>query len=99
MTTEHATPGVRDAGPRRSSDLVPREFLRVIAVWSIVPAYLVAGAFVGWLADYWLKTYPFGVAIGLLVALVLAVHDMLRLRTEFGMKPETDDKTEGGASG
>jgi len=98
VAAEQVTQGVQDVSSRQDGDLVPREFLRVIAVWSIVPAYLVAGAFLGWLADYWLETYPFGVAVGLLIALVLAVRDMLRLRAEFGMKPEPDDDAEGGAS-
>ena len=63
-------------------DLIPREFLRAIAVWSLIPAYLLAGAFLGWLMDRWLHTWPFGVGIGLIIALGLAVRDMLRLRDE-----------------
>jgi len=61
-------------------DLIPREFLRVIAVWSIVPAYLVAGAFLGWVFDKIFHTFPFGLGVGLLLALVWAVHDVIRLR-------------------
>jgi len=72
-----------DPDSRRQPDMIPREFLRVIAVWSIVPAYLLAGAFLGWLADLWLNTSPFGVGVGLLVALAMAVRDMLRLRDGF----------------
>jgi hypothetical protein len=72
-----------DSDPDRKPDLIPREFLRVIAVWSIVPAYLLAGAFLGWIADYFLHTSPYGVGVGLLVALVVAVKDMLRLRDGF----------------
>lgn len=64
----------------RTPDLIPREFLRVLAVWSVVPAYLIAGAFLGWLADRWLGTWPFGMAIGLIFALALAVRDIIRLR-------------------
>jgi F0F1-type ATP synthase assembly protein I len=52
----------------------------VLAVWSVVPAYLIAGAFLGWLADRWLGTWPFGMAIGLIFALALAVRDIIRLR-------------------
>ena len=66
----------------RSPDLIPREFLRVIALWSLIPAYLGAGAFLGWLADSWLHSSPYGVGVGLIVALALAVKDMLRLRDE-----------------
>ena len=70
----------RPAPSERRVDLIPREFVRVIAVWSLIPAYMLAGAFVGWLVDHWLNTSPFGVGIGLLIALGLAVRDMLRLR-------------------
>jgi F0F1-type ATP synthase assembly protein I len=65
---------------RHQPDLIPREFLRAIAVWSLIPAYVLAGAFLGWLADRWLHTWPFGIGIGLILALGLAVRDMLRLR-------------------
>lgn len=61
-------------------DLIPREFLRVMAIWSLIPAYLIAGAFLGWLVDRWLNTWPYGLAIGLILALGLAVRDMIRLR-------------------
>ena len=57
--------------------------MRVIAVWSIVPAYLLAFAFLGWLVDLWLHTSPYGVGVGLVVGLILAVRDMLRLRDGF----------------
>jgi hypothetical protein len=73
--------GSRDSQPTRPSpDLIPREFLRVIAIWSLIPAYTLAGAFLGWLADRWLGTSPFGLGIGLIIALGFAVRDMLRLR-------------------
>jgi len=73
-------PGTGSGTDHRPPDLIPREFLRVIAVWSLIPAYLLAGAFLGWLADAWLRTFPYGIGIGLIVALVFAVRDMLRLR-------------------
>ena len=69
--------------PHRSPDLIPREYLRVIAVWSLIPAYLLAGAFLGWLVDRWLGFFPYGIGVGLLAALVFAVRDMLRLRDTF----------------
>ncbi len=72
-----------DPDSDKHPDLIPREFMRVIAVWSIVPMYLLAGAFLGWLVDLWLHTSPYGVGVGLLLGLILAVRDMLRLRDGF----------------
>lgn len=80
----------RGAGRGNSpTDLVPREFLRALAVWSLIPAYLLAGGFFGYIADRWLDTFPFGVGIGLILALALSVRDMMRLRDEFGAKAES----------
>jgi len=67
----------------KQPDLIPREFLRVIAVWSLIPAYLLAGAFFGWLADMALHTFPYLIGVGLLLALIMAVRDALRLRDSF----------------
>ncbi len=64
----------------RTPDLIPREFLRVIALWSLIPAYMIAGAFLGWIVDRWLGTWPYGLAIGLFIGLGVAVRDMIRLR-------------------
>ncbi|MCE5190169.1 MAG: AtpZ/AtpI family protein [Actinomycetia bacterium] len=64
---------------RRRPELIPREFLRVIAVWSLIPSYLLAGGLIGYALDRWLKVFPYITAVGLLIALVFAVRDMLRL--------------------
>ena len=64
----------------RSRDLIPREYLRIIAIWSLVPSYAIAGALLGYGADRWLKTFPYLTALGLLLALVLSVRDIYRLR-------------------
>ena len=72
-----------DRDPDRQPDLIPREYLRVIAIWSLIPAYLLAGAFLGWLLDSWLHTFPYMIGLGLLAALALAMRDMLRLRDTF----------------
>ncbi len=74
----HVEPG-RDGHP----DLISREFMRVIAIWSIVPAYMLAGMFLGWIADSVLHTSPYGIGVGLIIGLILAVRDMLRLRDTF----------------
>ncbi|MBI5231760.1 MAG: AtpZ/AtpI family protein [Coriobacteriales bacterium] len=80
------------AEAKRGPDLIPPEFLRVIAVWSIVPAYLVAGGFVGYLFDRWFGTFPYLMAVGLLVALAMSVRDMLRLRNEFEREATEDER-------
>lgn len=70
-------------------ELIPREFLRVIAVWSLVPSYAIAGAFLGWMADRSLGTFPYITGVALIAALGLAVRDMIRLRDEvFGKSPK-----------
>jgi len=63
-------------------ELIPREYLRVIAVWSLIPSYVVAGGFLGWMLDEWLDTFPYLTGVMLIVALGLAVRDMIRLRHE-----------------
>ena len=65
-----------------SFSLIPREFLRVIAVWSLIPSYLLAGGLAGYLADRWLGWFPYLTGAGLLLALIVAVKDMMRLRDE-----------------
>lgn len=62
------------------TSLIPDEFLKVIAVWSLIPSYLVAGGVVGYGLDRWFRTFPYLTGVGLLIALGLAVRDMMRLR-------------------
>lgn len=69
-------------GPREHVDMIPREFLRVISVWSLIPSYLLAGGLLGYFADRLLGWFPYVTGLGLLLALVFAVRDMLRLRDE-----------------
>jgi F0F1-type ATP synthase assembly protein I len=73
---EHHDEVERDSNP----DLISRDFMRLVAIWSIVPAWLIGGAFLGWLVDLWLHTFPYGVGIGLIVGLALSVRDVMRLR-------------------
>ena len=75
-TADHRDELDEDSSP----DLISREFMRAVAIWSIVPAWLIAGAFLGWLVDLWLHTFPYGVGIGLVVGLILSVRDVMRLR-------------------
>jgi len=70
------------ADQRDHVDMVPREFLRVIAVWSLIPSYALAGAFLGYLADRAIGWFPYLTGIGLLLALALSVRDIMRLRDE-----------------
>lgn len=73
----------QEPSPHGGQKLIPREFLKVIAVWSLIPGYLLAGGFMGYAADKWLNTFPYLTGAGLILALVLAVRDMLRLRHMF----------------
>ena len=83
MSHGDASNSSSDRAPReRSPELIPREFLRIIAVWSLVPSYLIAGGFLGYLVDTWLGSFPYALGIGSLLALLLAVRDMMRLRDE-----------------
>jgi F0F1-type ATP synthase assembly protein I len=68
---------------KSSKSLISPEFLKIITVWSVIPAYLIAGAALGWLADKWLGTAPYLLGLGLLIALVLAVRDVARIRREW----------------
>ena len=54
-----------ESDSHRQPDLIPREFLKVIAVWSLIPAYLAAGALLGWLVDKGIHSFPYGIGIGL----------------------------------
>jgi hypothetical protein len=62
--------------------MIPREFLKLIAVWSLIPTYTVAGGFVGYGLDRWLGTFPLLTGGGILVGFGFAIRDMLKLRDE-----------------
>ena len=80
----------KPSGEKKPRGLLPPDFLHILVVLSVVPAYLIGGALVGYLADRLLNTFPFLIAAGLLVALVFAVRDLLRLRNEFAGGHEDD---------
>jgi hypothetical protein len=82
MVRRQADAGLQGPQATKHVELIPREFLRVIAVWSLIPSYLVAGGFLGWLVDRWLGSFPYAAGVGLILALIVAVRDMLRLRDE-----------------
>jgi len=67
----------------RGTELIPREFLRVIATWSLIPSYLVAGGLIGYGLDRWWHSFPYVTGACLLLALALSVRDMLRLRRDW----------------
>jgi F0F1-type ATP synthase assembly protein I len=64
-------------------DLFSPKFLKIIAIWSLIPSYLVAGGGIGYGVDRWLKTFPYFTGAGLLLGFSLAVRDMLRLKKEW----------------
>lgn len=74
-------------------ELIPREFLRAIGIWSLIPSYLLAGGLLGYGLDRLAGTFPIFVGVGLVVALVMAVRDMMRLRDSF---PKTPTQASGG---
>jgi len=63
--------------------LISTKLLKIVAIWSLIPSYLVAGGAVGYGLDTWLATYPFLTGAGILVAFSLAVHDMMKLKKEW----------------
>jgi len=75
------------------ADLIPKDFLRAIGIWSLIPSYLLAGGILGYVVDRVAGTFPIFLGIGLLVALIFAVRDMLRLRDSF---PKTPTQASGG---
>jgi len=63
-------------------------WLKLLAVWSLIPTYSLAGGLIGFGLDRWLHTFPVFMGAGLVVAFGLAIRDMLRLREEiFDRKP------------
>lgn len=71
------------SGRHQGADLIPKDYLRAIAVWSLVPSYMLAGGFFGWLLDRWVGWFPALTCLGLLLALALSVRDMLRLKDQW----------------
>jgi F0F1-type ATP synthase assembly protein I len=66
----------------------PLRPLKLVAIWSLIPSYSLAGALIGYGLDRWLHTFPLMLAAGIIVAFALAIRDMLKLRDEmFGGKP------------
>jgi F0F1-type ATP synthase assembly protein I len=65
------------------TNLFPRDFLKVIAIWSLIPSYSVAGGAIGYGLDRWFHTFPYLTGVGLIIAFGLAVRDMMRLREVF----------------
>ena len=73
----------RGSEPKDRQNLIPPDFLRILALVSVIPSYLIGGGLIGFLLDRLSGTFPFMTTAGLLVALVFAVRDTLRLRSEF----------------
>lgn len=67
----------------KPKELIPKDFLKIIAVWSLIPSYLVGGGVIGYGLDRFLHTFPYLTSAGLLLALMLAVRDMLKLKDQW----------------
>ncbi len=63
-------------------ELISPKLLKIIAIWSLIPSYMVAGGAVGYGLDKWFSTFPYLTGACLLVAFSLAIHDMMRLKKE-----------------
>jgi F0F1-type ATP synthase assembly protein I len=57
-------------------------FLKLVAIWSLIPTYSLGGGLIGWGLDRWLHTFPVFTGAGLIIAFGLAIRDMLKLRDE-----------------
>jgi hypothetical protein len=62
--------------------MIPPEFLKIVAVWSLIPSYMLAGGLIGYGLDRWLNVFPLFTGAGIVVAFAFAIRDMLRLRDE-----------------
>ncbi len=56
--------------------------LRILAVWSLIPTYMLAAGAIGYALDRWLHTSPYVLLVCLLVGFSFAIRDMLKLREE-----------------
>jgi hypothetical protein len=64
-------------------DLISTKLLKIVAIWSLIPSYIVAGGAIGYGLDKWLSTFPYLTGAGILVAFGFAVRDMMRLKKEW----------------
>ena len=62
--------------------MISKGFLKLVAVWSLIPTYSLAGGLIGYGLDRWLHTFPVFTGAGIVVAFGFAIRDMLRLRDE-----------------
>ncbi len=60
--------------------------LKILAVWSLIPTYMLAGGAIGYGLDRWLHTFPFLMMACLLVGFGFAIRDMLKLSKELERK-------------
>jgi hypothetical protein len=63
--------------------LISTKLLKIVAIWSLIPSYIVAGGAIGYGLDKWLTTFPYLTGAGILVAFGFAVRDMMRLKKEW----------------
>ncbi len=62
--------------------MTDRGLLQILAVWSLIPTYMLAGGAIGYGLDRWLKTFPILTGVCLLVGFSFAIRDMMKLRKE-----------------
>lgn len=59
------------------------ELLKILAIWSLIPSYIVAGGAIGYGLDRWFTTFPYLTGAGILIGFSLAVRDMMRLKRQW----------------
>jgi hypothetical protein len=70
---------------KSSKSLISPEFVRIISMWSVIPTYLIAAAVLGYFVGHWIApaATPYIMGGFLLIALLLAVRDVARIRREW----------------
>lgn len=64
--------------------------LKILAVWSLIPTYMLGAGAIGYALDRWLHTSPILLLVCLLVGFGFAIRDMLKLRHELDRRDRDD---------
>ncbi len=56
--------------------------LKILAVWSLIPTYMLAGGAIGYGLDRWWKTFPLATGVCLMIGFGFAIRDMMKLKEQ-----------------